>query len=82
MASRWLAIVYHREDEDSSIGVPYEIEEVGEIQHVVEHGPNWNTIDRIEIRLLREIGPRMTLNSSSDAGDTQADDILLKGLEP
>lgn len=52
MTKRWQAVVYYR-SENGLVDVTHEIEELGELEHLVEAGPDWNAIDEIEIRLLR-----------------------------
>jgi hypothetical protein len=47
---RWNVIVRYR-SEAGIVNVPYEIEELAELQDLVEHGPDWNTITDITIKL-------------------------------
>src|SRR5208337_2247042 len=48
-SKRWVAVIWYRTDA-GLIDVEHEMEELGELQEIVEHGPNWYALDRIEIR--------------------------------
>ena len=45
---RWTATVYYRAA-GALIDVEHDLEELDELQSLVECGPHWDTIDRIEI---------------------------------
>ena len=63
---RWTATVYYRLDA-GLLDVMFEIEELEELHMLVERGPHWDTIDRIEIRLNRPAeNPNMTVQQSLD----------------
>jgi hypothetical protein len=47
---RWIATVIYRSDQGELDNV-FLIEELSEIQSIVERGPDWNALDKIEIRL-------------------------------
>jgi hypothetical protein len=47
---RWIATVIYRSDQGDLDNV-FLIEELSEIQSIVERGPDWNVLDKIEIRL-------------------------------
>jgi hypothetical protein len=47
---RWRAVVYYRTDH-GLVDVTHDFEELMQLHDLVEAGPDWNTIDRIEIRL-------------------------------
>jgi hypothetical protein len=47
---RWIVTVIYRSDQGELDNV-FLIEELDELQSIVERGPDWNTLDRIEIRL-------------------------------
>ena len=49
---RWNAIIWYW-TERGSTGVEHDIEELEELQALVERGPDWRAIDRIEIRYQR-----------------------------
>lgn len=51
---RWLATVIYRTDEGRS-SVFHEMEELTELHALVERGPHWDTIEKIEI--VRINGP-------------------------
>lgn len=48
---RWNAVIHYR-SEVGVVDVPHEIEELAELQDLVEHGPDWNTIADITIKLV------------------------------
>ena len=48
--SRWRVTIFYRSD-NGLIDVEHGVEELSEIEPIVERGPNWNTIERIEIKL-------------------------------
>lgn len=54
--SRWHATVYYR-SEEGSLDVEHDIEELEELQSLIERGPNWNTIVKIEVVLARRLNP-------------------------
>jgi hypothetical protein len=63
---RWTATVYYRLDA-GLLDVTHEIEELEELAALVERGPNWFTIDRIEIKLIdQQSYPGMTVQQSLD----------------
>lgn len=45
---RWVATVHYRSD-SGLIDVTHDMLELEELQDLVERGPHWDTIDRIEI---------------------------------
>lgn len=45
---RWKATIFYR-SENGPVDVEHELDEVGDIHDVVEKGPHWDTIERIEI---------------------------------
>ena len=45
----WVAVIYYRTDL-GLIDIEHEMEELEELQEIVERGPNWFALDRIEIR--------------------------------
>lgn len=45
---RWIATVHYRM-ESGLVDVAHDMEELDELQDLVERGPHWDTIDRIEI---------------------------------
>jgi hypothetical protein len=53
---RWRAMVYYRTN-NGVVSVQHDIEELGEIEELIERGPNWYTIERIEIVLSDDTDP-------------------------
>lgn len=49
---RWQATIWYRSD-SGPLDVTFDIEELEEVHDLVEHGPLWDTIERIEITLQR-----------------------------
>ncbi len=47
--ARWVATIYYR-TKAGLIDVQLEMEELEELQGIVESGPNWYALERIEIR--------------------------------
>jgi hypothetical protein len=51
---RWLATVHYK-SEVGNVPVEHDIEELEELQELVEAGPDWNTIEKIEIVLMQAL---------------------------
>jgi hypothetical protein len=51
---RWVATIHYR-SELGTIPVEHDVEELDEIYDLVEAGPDWNTIEKIEIVLARVV---------------------------
>lgn len=49
---RWIATAYYRTDA-GLIDVEYRLDELSSLDTLIENGPDWNTIDRIEVRLAK-----------------------------
>ena len=60
--ARWLATINYITDA-GVLPVEHDIEELGEIEEIVERGPDWNAIESIVIRLVVQI---IRLESSSE----------------
>jgi hypothetical protein len=75
MGKRWRATCVYKLDRDRTVEAHNEIEELGELHELVELGPDWNSIERIEIRLLRRLKDQ-TLLESADAGDERAHGVI------
>lgn len=60
---RWVATCFYR-TENGLIDVDHAIEELEEIHDLVEGGPDWHTLDRIEIRLRKNDTPELTIEQS------------------
>jgi hypothetical protein len=53
--TRWKATIHYRTNA-GPVDVEHDIEEIEELQDLVELGPDWNAIDRIEIILRQSSG--------------------------
>ncbi len=62
--TRWRATITYRTD-SGPVEVPHDIEELHEIQALVERGPDWNCIERIEIVLQRANFPDDTVEQAA-----------------
>jgi hypothetical protein len=51
MSARWMAEIYYRNGLSPQIVT---FEELAELQEIVEFGPDWNDIEKIEIHLDRK----------------------------
>jgi hypothetical protein len=60
---RWHAIVGYRTDNGD---VHHDIDELGEIQQLLERGPDWNTITEIVITLAIRSHDDLTVEQSLD----------------
>lgn len=49
---RWTAVIHYRTDA-GPVDVEHQFEEMDMLHDIVERGPCWSTIDRIEVRLTR-----------------------------
>lgn len=63
--SRWFATVTYRSD-NGPIDVNHGFEELYELHDLVERGPDWNAIERIEIRLVRVKYPNDTIEKAAE----------------
>lgn len=54
--TRWIAKCYYRNEgtEDLSLQV-HDIEEIFELHDKIERGPDWKTLDRVEIYLRENV---------------------------
>ena len=52
---RWIVVAYYRTDA-GMIDVQHDIEELSELDEIVERGPSWYALDRIEIKTARQTG--------------------------
>ncbi len=46
---RWCVTAYYR-TENGLLDIPYEIDELSDLEEAIERGPHFGTIDRIEVR--------------------------------
>jgi hypothetical protein len=53
--ARWMAEIFYNDGSETDVVA---FDEWGELQDIVERGPNWNTIERIVVTLNRpSVGP-------------------------
>ncbi len=60
---RWAATVWYRTDA-GLIDVEHEFEELSDLHNLIERGPNFYAIDRIEIRHRNNPSPTLTIEQS------------------
>lgn len=60
---RWKATAYYRSD-SGPIDVEHDFEELFELHDLLEKGPHWSTLIRIEIVLNRNSDPGLTLEEA------------------
>jgi len=60
---RWSATVYYRSDM-GLIDVDHEIEELEDLHQLVESGPDWNTVQKIEIVRIGNLTPNLTIEEA------------------
>lgn len=53
LPDRWMAEIYYQIGPDSFDVKTVALEEIEDLDEIIERGPDWNTIDKIEIRLNR-----------------------------
>ena len=69
--NRWKAVVYYRTD-NGPLDVEHEFEELEELHDLVEHGPHWDTIEKIEVFRVNHI----------DAADLTLERAEILGQQP
>jgi hypothetical protein len=62
---RWHAVVGYK-TEAGVVDVHHDIDELGEIEMLVERGPDWNTITEITITLAIRSHDELTVEQSLD----------------
>ena len=70
--TRWIATIFYRTDA-GLIDVDHDFEEIADLHGLVEAGPDWNTIDRIEVRLARKVSPALTVEQAENEFTDEAD---------
>lgn len=60
---RWTAIVHYLTD-NGILDVTHDLMEISDLQARVERGPDWHTIDHIEIRFNPEAKPTTTVEQA------------------
>jgi hypothetical protein len=61
---RWLATVNYRSSTAGYAPVDHGLEELGELQGLIERGPDWNCIDSIVIQLVCITSPGKCLEDA------------------
>ncbi len=61
---RWQATIFYRSDA-GIVDVTHALEEIEELHDLVERGPDWNTIEKIEITLARVDEPGDTIEAAA-----------------
>jgi hypothetical protein len=61
--ARWLAMIHYMTDA-GSLRVDHAIEEIEDLHDIVEAGPNFYTIEKIEIVLAHNIEPGLTVEKA------------------
>lgn len=62
-AMRWQVTIWYRTN-GGSLDVQHAVEEIDDVAVLVERGPDWNTIEKIEIELARKSDPNLTLEAA------------------
>jgi hypothetical protein len=60
---RWQVTIWYR-SELGALDVQHAVEEIDEIHSLVVAGPDWHTIEKIEIVLARNFEPDLTLEEA------------------
>jgi hypothetical protein len=62
---RWRLVAHYRVDA-GLVDVEHNIGELAELHMLIERGPHWDTIERIEITRINPIHPGLTVEQSED----------------
>lgn len=62
---RWVATCYYRTT-DGLLDVDHGFQELFELHDIIERGPDWHTLDRIEVRMRRNDTPDLTIEQARD----------------
>lgn len=62
-SKRWTVTITHRSVYGSA-AVQFDIEELEELQDIVEAGPDWHTIEYIDVRLTNNPMPELTMEQA------------------
>jgi hypothetical protein len=65
MTKRWDATITYQ-TENGPLLVEHSMQELEELHWLVEHGPDWTTIQSIAIRPVRPTAPNMMLEQAED----------------
>lgn len=63
---RWQVTIWYR-SELGSLDVQHAVDEIEEVHDLVEAGPDWNTVEKIEIVLANKSDPDLTLEDARRA---------------
>ena len=61
---RWVATAWYR-TEAGLVDVEHQIDELEELQALIERGPDWHTLDRIEVRLGSNATPDLPIEAAA-----------------
>lgn len=61
---RWKAEVTYRTERGPNLLVTYDFEDLSDLEDLVERGPDWNSIVKIEVTLARVSTPGQTIESA------------------
>lgn len=59
----WRAVIHYRTDA-GQVDVEHFFEELEDLHDIVERGPDWNTIIKIEVVLNRIVEPDLTIEQA------------------
>lgn len=60
---RWTASITYRSERGPAV-VQYQFEELEDLHQIVEAGPDWHTIEFIDVRLTNNRNPDMTVEKA------------------
>jgi hypothetical protein len=67
-AARWRTLIYYR-SEHGTVTKEYPLEELADLHDLVELGPHWDTIERIEVFRINHLdGADLTLEGAAVLG--------------
>lgn len=67
--ARWKATIFYRSESGQLVDVEHGIEELGELEDIVERGPDWNTIAGITLQLDRKSDPDLTIEQAASSSE-------------
>ena len=63
--ANWKAVVYYR-TENGLVDITHDIAELGDLEALVERGPHWDAIDRIEITRTARSYETLTIEQAKE----------------
>jgi hypothetical protein len=60
---RWHVVVHYRMD-SGTVEVEHDLVEVSDLHDLVERGPHWDTIERMEVFPVNHHDPSLTINQA------------------